>query len=148
MPHPYVDRATVAGSKITLRVEVTDFGPSGGYVSVSGQATQVGGALAVINATVAVPAAPNGDGADAGSYFVDVTADTIGPYKFRKDQNISVYVTVGRNWLTVLGKDPAPVPDQEVTAETAIPPGTTWDLVRADARFDGSEPPAAAAGQS
>lgn len=141
MPHPYVNSVTLANNQITLRVEVSDFGPSGGYVEVSGQATQVGGALAMISQTVPVPTKPNGEGDDAGLYFVDVTVDAIPPNEFRKDQNVSVFVRVARGWLTVLGKQPAPEPS--VDSSGVISPGTTWDLVRADARVDGSNWPAA-----
>jgi hypothetical protein len=138
MPHPYVDSVTLTNNKITFRVEVSDFGPSGGYVEVSGQASQVGGALAIIFQTVAVPGAPNGDGDDEKAYFVNVTATTVGPNPFRKDQNVSVFVRVARAWLTVLGKDPAPglAPDTQ-----PISPGMAWDLVRANARYDGTTQP-------
>ena len=139
MPHPYVDSVTLTNNKITFRVEVSDFGPSGGYVEVSGQASQVGGALAIIFQTVEVPDAPNGDGDDDKAYFVNVTADTVGPNPFRKDQNVSVFVRVARAWLTVLGKAPAPEP----VPPQPIPPGMAWDLVRANARYDGTTQPSA-----
>lgn len=141
MPHPYVDSVKLSNNQVTLSVEVTDFGPSGGYVEVSGQASQVGGALAIISQTVEVPAKPNGEGDDENSYFVDVTAAVISSKQFRIDQNVSVFVRVSRTWLTVLGKDPARIPDQAETGN--VQPGATWDLVRADARYEGTTEPAA-----
>ena len=136
MPHPYVDSVTLTNNQVTLRVEVSDFGPSGGYVEVSGQASQVGGALAIIFQTVAVPSAANGEGEDGGRWFVDITANTDGQNPFRKDQNVSVFVRVARPGLRYLARIPLR-PWRPATMK--LSPGIAWDLVRADARYDGSE---------
>jgi hypothetical protein len=143
MPHGYVDRVTLTSNQLTLHVQVTDFAASGGYVEVSGQASQVGGALAVIYQTVEVPqaAAANGNGSGSGNasqdYFVDVTAAPVdGSVAFRADQDISVFVRVARVWLTVLG-----------TAAAVPSTGVTWDVVRTVAQYGGSWQPATA-GQS
>jgi hypothetical protein len=143
MPHGYVDSVTLTEDQITFRVQVTDFGPSGGDVEVSGEASQVGGALAIIFEKVAVPKAPNGDGDETEDYFVEVTAAPVaGSVPFRTDQDVSVFVRVARAWLTVLGNNPA------ATGQVAGPgTGMTWDVVRTVAQYAGSEQPATA-GQS
>jgi hypothetical protein len=146
MPHPYVDKATVANNKITLRVEVSDFGATGGLVEVTGQATQTGGALAIISATPQVPATPNGDPddpKDKDRYFVDVTADAIPPHQFRKDQDVTVFVRVSRVWVTVLGEQStsAPIPSNTISIAND---GTTWDQVREDARITNDSWPSSA----
>jgi hypothetical protein len=128
MPYPYVDSAVITGDKITFRVEVTDFKTTEGGIEISGQATQVGGALAEISAIAQVPATPNGEGEDQGKYFVDVTADTIPPKRFRKDQDVTVFVRVSKVWVTVLGEHTTgPVAD---TTGQEANDGTTWDIPR------------------
>jgi hypothetical protein len=162
MPHSYVDSVTLTNNQLTLQVEVSDFRASGGYVEVSGQASQVGGALAVIYQTVNVPQAPapapapaangngNGTGNEAQEYFVEVTAAPVaGSVAFQAGQDISVFVRVARVWLTVLGNDPAAAPVDNVAAPS---PGVTWDLLRAVTEYgqpldDDSKQPATA-GQS
>ena len=49
MPHPWVYSVTKTDGKITFQVEVTDFKPTAGDIEISGQATQVNGALARIS---------------------------------------------------------------------------------------------------
>lgn len=131
--HPYVDSATVADDKITLRVEVSDFSAAGGFVEISGEATQVGGAFAIIFAKAEVPAGPNGDGEDKGRTFVNVTADAIPPHGFRKGQDITVFVRVSRVWVTVLGEQPAS--DDRIP----VPPNSddgTWGAVKEGAQIN------------
>jgi hypothetical protein len=155
MPHSYVDSVTLINNQLTLQVEVSDFRASGGYVEVSGQASQVGGALAVIYQTVNVPQAPapapaangngNGTGNEAQEYFVEVTAAPVaGSAEFQAGQDISVFVRVARVWLTVLGNDPAPAPVGNVEASSPV---ATWDLLRAVTEYGDSKQPATA-GQS
>jgi hypothetical protein len=125
MPYPYVGSAVITGNQITFRVVVTDFKTTEGGIEISGQATQVGGALAEISAIAQVPAAPNGDN---GEYFVEVTADTIPPKRFRKDQDVTVFVRVSKVWVTVLGEH-STGPQPETTVQEAND-GTTWDIPR------------------
>src|SRR4029077_19360413 len=89
------------GNQIDLSVEVTDFKTTKGSIEISGQATQVGGALAMISQVVdfTKDATEEPDG-----YFVTVTANVVPPIRFKKDQDITVFVRVARVWVTVLGE--------------------------------------------
>jgi hypothetical protein len=91
----------MAGDQIKLSVEVTDFKAAGGSVEISGQATQVGGGFADIYKIVDMTEATEDD---PGEWFVTVTADTAPPYRFRKDQDVTVYVRTAKVWVSVLGE--------------------------------------------
>ena len=98
--HPYVDSLSMAfPDKISLSVEVTDFETTKGGIEISGQATQDSGALATFSEVVdfARDATQTNDG-----WFVNVTAKTIPPVQFDKDEEITVFVRVARVWVTVL----------------------------------------------
>jgi hypothetical protein len=134
--HPYVASASISGDQITFSVEVTEFGPVGGSVEISGQATQASGAFANIYGIRPIPTAPNGEDDDKGRYFVDVTATAIPPNRFRKSEDVIVYVKVSRPWVTVLGKGsqgPIVGPDPGDVAD-----GIKWGEARAETHVDGS----------
>jgi hypothetical protein len=138
--HPWVYSATITGDKITFSVEVTDFKPDAGVIEISGQATQVGGAFAPINAIAQVPAEPNGnpgEGDERGRSFVDVVAEPTPDHSFRKDQDVTVFVRVSQAWVTVLGAgegEPNGTPELTVPDEKANE-GQTWAKHKADARI-------------
>jgi hypothetical protein len=131
--HPYVDSVTVKDNQVTLRIEVTEFGQAKGYVYVSGQATQVGGALAVFSESVAVPDNPETEGPDNGRYFVEVTAPAIAPYPFRSNLDTTAFISVGRAWSTVLAVQTG---SQISPHEIGQNDNATWDDVRGNARLD------------
>jgi hypothetical protein len=107
------------GNQIDLKVEVTDFQATQGCIEISGQATQVGGAFAPIYQVVdfASEAKQEPDG-----WFVTVTAGAIPPVRFKKDQDITVFVRVARVWVTVLGQPG----NTGYQAGTDADPETTW----------------------
>ena len=120
--HPYVDSVSMAGNQIKLSVEVTDFMTTGGSVEISGQATQDGGGCANIYKLVDLSKATEGD---PGEWFVTVTADTVPPCHFRKDQPVTVFIRTARVWVSVLG-----VPTMAETLSLSGPAAdkdTTWD---------------------
>jgi hypothetical protein len=130
--HPYVESVSITGHKITLRVEVTDFKTSTGGIEISGQATQNGGAFANISSIVDIATATVGDD---GELFVTVTADSIPPYRFRKDQDVTIFVRVSKVWVTVLG-------EQSGVAQSYGKPqdagdGTTWNQLRKVTQVNG-----------
>ncbi|MGZ3318106.1 MAG: hypothetical protein ACXU95_12470 [Isosphaeraceae bacterium] len=130
MPHPYVDKATMTNGKITFRVEVTDLQTTQGAIEITGEATQANGAFAPISCVTNIPSAPNGEGEDAGRYFVDVNADpNPNPDNpFKNDQDITIFVRVSKVWVTVLGPG-----TDEVAPRTNESP--TWGKRRADAQI-------------
>lgn len=136
--HPYVDSVSMNVDQISLSVEVTDFETTKGGIEISGQATQVGGALATFSQVVdfAKDATKEDDG-----YFVDVTAKTIPPFRFKKDQDITVFVRVARVWVTVLGEQDA----ADTAVEGTDADGTTkWDLPRKSSQLTNQSWPAPA----
>ena len=98
--HPYVDSVSMNGNQIDLSVEVTDFKTTKGSIEISGQATQVGGALAMISQVVdfTKDATEEPDG-----YFVTVTANVVPPIRFKKDDfpahNREVYQKISEQVL-------------------------------------------------
>lgn len=134
--HPYVDSVAMNGDQITLKVEVTDFKTTQGGIEISGTATQTGGAVASFSQIVDIATAIAETGADGKQYlFASVTADTIPPYRFRKDQDITIFVRVAKVWVTVLGAhDQTAQPSETVQEADAA---TTWDQVRKAAQLNG-----------
>jgi hypothetical protein len=103
----YVTNATFTNGQITLTIRVDDF-KSGGYVEITGQATQTGGAIAPYSRVVAVPTEPTIPpdpkiAGDTGHYDVTVTATPMKKYQFWPTEEITVVTRVARVWLTVLG---------------------------------------------
>ena len=127
--HPYVDSVSMNGDQINLSVEVTDFETNKGGIEISGQATQVGGALAIFSQVVdfAKDAAKEDDG-----YFVTVTANVVPPIRFKKDQDITVFVRVAKVWVTVLGEHNTAV---TAVGGTDANPDTTWDRVKGSSQL-------------
>jgi len=114
----------MAGDQIELSVEVTDFQATGGSVEISGQATQVGGGFADIYKIVDMNEAAPGD--TAGEWFVTVTADTAPPYRFRKDQEVTVYIRTAKVWVSVLGGEHTGLTTSSDPGQEADT-GTTWN---------------------
>ena len=139
--HPYVDSVSMAGDQIKLSVEVTDFMTTGGSIEISGQATQNGGAFADIYEIVDMTEATEGDTPEGGrpEWFVTVTADTAPPHRFRKDQDVTVFLRTAKVWVSVLG--------EHTTGTTLDGPGqeadkdTTWDKNKAVTQVDGKKWP-------
>jgi len=136
--HPYVDSVSMNGNQIDLSVEVTDFKTTKGSIEISGQATQVGGALAMISQVVdfTKDATEEPDG-----YFVTVTANVVPPIRFKKDQDITVFVRVARVWVTVLGEHNAAGSSVE---GTDADPDTTWDEPKKSSQLTNQSWPAPA----
>jgi len=109
-----------------FNVIVDDFDP-GDYVEISGAATQVGGAFAMIHKVEPVPNKPTDPEAEAS---VDVTVDPCSDKQFRKDQDVTVYIRIAKIWVTVLGEGPPSdktgQPDQGIPVDE----GTMWGHVR------------------
>jgi len=132
-PHPYVISAKFTGGKLELGVLVDDF-KSGGYVEVSGQATQTNGAFANFYNIEEVPDKPNvpADPSipdDPDHYCVYVSATPLPPTKFSKDLDVAAVFRVARLWLTVLGEHGEVLGDQPPPQEAGD--GTMWDIVKA-----------------
>jgi hypothetical protein len=132
--HPYVDSVSMNGNQINLKVEVTDFETTKGGIEISGQATQVSGALALFSQVVdfTKDAVEDPDG-----WFVTVTANVIPPIRFKKDQDITVFVRVARVWVTVLGEQ-----STAALAGTDADPDTTWDRLRESSQLTNQSWPA------
>jgi hypothetical protein len=130
--HPYVDSVSMAGDQITLRVEVTNFISTKGGIEISGQATQIGGAFANISQVVDLATATKGDN---NEWFVTVTADTLPPYRFKKGQDVTIFVRVSKVWVTVLGEHSKAL-QGDVTG-TVADASTTWDQPRKVSQLDG-----------
>jgi hypothetical protein len=137
--HPYVDSVSMNGDQITLKVEVTDFKTTEGGIEISGQATQVGGAFAAFSQIVDIATATTETDADGKELlFVTVTADTIPPYRFKKEQDITIFVRVAKAWVTVLGEHDAVVGSEVGTDADAT---TMWDRLRKAAQLNGEHWP-------
>jgi hypothetical protein len=120
-----------SAKEITLSVEVTDFETTKGAIQISGQATQVSGALATFNQVVdfAKKAKKESDG-----WFVDVTAKTVPPVEFDPQQEITVFAWVGKAWVTVLGQDP-PRAAGTRTAGSGGGPTTKWGQIKGSSQL-------------
>lgn len=141
--HPYVDSVSMNGDQITLKVEVTDFKTTEGGIEISGQATQVGGAFASFSEIVDIATATAEKAADGEeSLFATVTADTIPPYRFRKDQDVTIFARVAKAWVTVLGEQAQGVTSDE--AGQPADPNTTWDQFKKASQMSGEPWPAPA----
>jgi hypothetical protein len=143
----YVTNVSFTNGQIELTIRVDDFGSSGGYVEVSGQATQTGGAIAPYSEVVPVPDKPNA-GPDADDppgtehYEVTVTATPMKDYKFWESEEITVVTRVARVWLTVL-ESPAQASQSGQVGQKApgqaAGPGTAWSQRKAVSQVtDGS----------
>jgi len=126
MPNAYVTSATITDGKIELTVVVDDFVKYGGYVEVSGEATQTSGAFANFYDIQEVPSEPNlppdPDGTE--HYGVVVSATPIPPKKFT-DLEVTTVMRVARVWVTVLGKRGSGAVIQPPDAADL----TTWDRI-------------------
>jgi hypothetical protein len=125
MPNAYVTSAKFTGGKIELTVVVDDY-KSGGYVEISGQATQTNGAFANFYNIKEVPPNPNLPAnpsvpGDTLHYGVVVSAVPLPGKKFRKNLDVTTIMRVARVWLTVLEKN---------QASGAAVEGTTWNKVK------------------
>jgi len=127
----------MAGDQIKLSVEVTDFMSAGGSVEISGQATQVGGGFADIYKIVDMTEATQGD--TPGEWFVTVTADTAPPYRFRKDQDVTVFIRTAKVWVSVLGEHTAGLTSSKTSQEADKE--TTWDKRGAVIQVNGKKWP-------
>ena len=136
MPNAYVTSVKFEDDQLTFRVDLGDYGSIGGSIEISGQATQSGGAFAIISAIKKVPTAPNGD---KGEYYVDVKATPISPNKFNKNQDVTVFARVSRVWVTVLKEHNAP--QGEESPGQPADPGTTWDQLVTVSQLNGEPPP-------
>jgi hypothetical protein len=81
---------------------------------------------------------------ETDGYFVTVTANAIPPIRFKKDQDITVFVRVARVWVTVLG--------EHNTADTAVEgtdadSDTTWDQLKKSSQLTNQSWPAPAGSQ-
>jgi hypothetical protein len=84
--------------------------------------------------------------ADGNEYlFVTVTADTIPPYRFRKDQDITVFARVAKAWVTVLGEHDQGVTSDQTGQEAVAT--TTWDRFKKASQMSGEHWPALAGSQ-
>jgi hypothetical protein len=145
MPHPYVTSATIKKDNIIeIGVEADNYNP-GDYIEVSGHATQTGGAFANFYDIQEVPAPTTKDNSRDGKPHSDVyvQAHPLPPNKFRKTEDVTIVVRVGKVWLTVLGRTYDPTQEGLAAGE-----GTTWDELRQWSEVggeswkkDGSSPP-------
>jgi hypothetical protein len=142
--HPWVYSATKANGKISFHVEVTDLQTTVGAIEITGVATQVNGAFAPIFGVTDVPAAPNGDPADAdqkGRYFVDVAATPTPQHPFTPAEDVSIFTRASKVWVTVLG--PGSDDGAAAVQGATVKPGPTWGKHRADSHMvapDGAAP--------
>jgi hypothetical protein len=140
--HPWVYSAKITDGKITFRVEVTDFKPDAGDIEVSGQATQEGGAFALIYGIKNIPAdvveGDPGDEDQAGRSFVYVDVAQNPKYLFKNGQAVTAFVRVAKAWATVIGQSTTGGGQPGQPA----PEGTTWEEHLADAHVRGSWPSA------
>lgn len=133
MPPPYVTRvsSSAANSDITFTVLLDGLEENvteEEFIEITGAATQVGGAFAMINRIVRAPT--NVD--DKGTGSVDVTATPSPDRKFRQDLDVTVFLRVSRVWVTVLGKGQA---DRDPKHPDPIRPGEhRWGIPRASAQ--------------
>jgi hypothetical protein len=126
MPYPWVYSATSTDGKITFSVEVTDFDDVSGAIQVTGEATQVNGALAPLSRIFTMADSYNGQGDDQNRKFVDVEADPApSGHSFDPRQDVTVYVQLSEAWSTVLG--PGLGPNDRGTEG-----GPTWGNHKAD----------------
>jgi hypothetical protein len=143
MPHPYVTSAEIKGDYIEIGVETDDYA-AGSYIEISGHATQTGGAFANFYAIAKVPGTPpsttttttattttitmtttnNTDGEKDSSVYVE--AHPLPPNQFKKDEDVTIVVRVGKVWLTVLGR----TVDLKTERGQAAGDGTRWDQLR------------------
>jgi hypothetical protein len=143
MSNSWVTKAQMTpGGKIQLTVQLDDFDP-GGTVELSGQATQTDGAFANFYEIVKVP-----DKDAAGHSYVSVATSPLPPHKFRKDQDVTVFLRAAKVWVTVLGTGDGPTPTPPPTStstststSTADPNkagvGDGWGKVRQMSDLDG-----------
>jgi hypothetical protein len=132
MSHPWVYSATIADGRISFRVEVTDVMATQRAIEITGEATQVNGALAPISCVTDITAAYAGDPNDpeeAGRYFVDVDALPTPDHSFNPDEDLTAFVRVCLAWATVLGPGSG---DPAQSRNPGDPPGPTWGNHKAD----------------
>jgi hypothetical protein len=145
----YVTNVSFTNGQIELTIRVDDF-KSGGYVEITGQATQTGGAIAPYNEVVSVPATPNAgpdpdDPPGTQHYEVTVKATPMKDFQFWQSEEITVVTRVARVWLTVL-ESASQVPSQPEQSGQKAPgqaagPGTVWNQRKAVTPVtDGSGP--------
>jgi hypothetical protein len=130
------------GGQIELTVQLDDFTPEE-TVELSGQATQTGGAFANFYDIVQVPkdSTTGPDGKE--HYYVSVTTSPLPPHKFRKDQDVTVFLKAAKVWVTVLGAGAGPTPMSSPTLTTTAGPGNPagvgdgWGKVKQVSDLDG-----------
>lgn len=138
MPHPWVYSVTKTDGKITFQVEVTDFKPTAGDIEISGQATQVNGALARISCITNMTAAFKGKGDDADRDFVNVEATPTGEHSFTEGEDVTVFVQVAKVWVTVLAPGTEDPVDSTVQGKEPNE-RPTWGKHKADAHTSAQE---------
>jgi len=122
------------GDLIEIGVDASNY-VTGDYIEISGHATQTGGAFANFYDIKEV---------DDPSTSVYVQAHPLPPNQFKKSEDVTIVVRVGKVWLTVLGR-----PYDKTQEGEAAEDGTRWDQLRkwsevnrsSDAK-DGYPPPA------
>jgi len=133
MPPPYVTKvsssATTGQMTFTVLIDgLEEDVTEEEFIEVTGAATQVGGAFAMINQVVNSPT--NVD--DKGTGSVDVTVTPSPAKKFRPDLDVTVFLRVSRVWVTVLGQGQA---DRNSEHPEIIPAGEhRWGIPRASAQ--------------
>jgi len=132
MPPPYVTKVsslTNGDIKFTVLIDgLEEDVTEEEFIEVTGAATQVGGAFAMISQVVRAP--ENVD--DKGTGSVDVTVTPSPAREFRKDLDVTVFLRVSRVWVTVLGQGQA---DRDPKHPDPIPPGEhRWGIPRASAQ--------------
>jgi hypothetical protein len=139
MPPPYVTKVgRSATGQITFNVLIdglTDQDEEKEFIEISGAATQVGGAFAMINQVVPTP--ENVDENGTGS--VTLTVDPSPAREFRKDQDITVFIRISKVWVTVLGGG---LPPGDPEGRSPLPDGERrWGILRADSQMYAPKPP-------
>jgi hypothetical protein len=106
---------------IELTVEFAHL-DSGSYVEVSGSASQTGGAYANFYDVAEIPANLSDPGGPNPS--VTVSAHSLPPNRFTKEQDVTCVIRTGKIWLTVLGQGP----QAEISSDDG---STKWNVIKA-----------------
>jgi hypothetical protein len=120
--HRWVYSVVLTDGKMTFHVEVTDFQDTAGPIEITGEATQVNGAWALVS-SVADRATATEEG---GKYFVNVVGVLTPDHPFDSNADVTTFVRVSKTWVTVLG------PGTDVPVET---PNPIWGKYQADSQL-------------
>lgn len=135
MPPPYVTRVRKSATgELTFTVLIDEFEEKE-FIEITGAATQVGGAFAMINQIVPVPEKDSNQATSSVKITVDPNPDRV----FRNDLDVTVFIRIAKVWVTVLGQglDPG-VTDHEPA------PGQgegRWGRLRGSSQMYAPKPP-------